>query len=311
MTSKKKASQNGEADLENRKKRKALLKRCGLLALAFLLVFSLTSQGRAFWRELFQVSGFGGTAQAPLAIHVLEVGKADAILIECEGETALLDAGTAVSGEVIVDYMARHRIASLKYAIASHPDNDHIGGMSQVLSEVEAECFLRAPYFSKKYEEVQAILLDQGIPEKILSAGDTINLGSATLQVLGPIKKYEDTNNSSLVIRLEYQGFTALFCGDIEEEAERDLAETYGAEISSKLLKVPHHGSKTSCTDQFLELVEPEYAIVSVGRDQNNLPAESVLKRLSGICDEIYQTDTDGTVIFTFQENRVQVFRNQ
>lgn len=311
MTSKKKDVENGEEVLQNRNKRKTFLRRCCLLAFAFLLVFSLTSQGRAFWKELFRLSKFGGATDAPLAIHVLAVGKADAILIECEGETALLDAGTAVSGEIITDYMARHRMESLNYAIASHPDQDHIGGMSQVLSEMGAECFFRAPCFSEKYEELQAVLRAREIPERILASGDSIALGGATLQILGPLKTYEDTNNSSLVIQLEYQGFTALFCGDMEEEAELDLAGTYGTALSSELLKVPHHGSKTSCTDQFLDFVKPSYAIISVGRDQNNLPAESVLKRLDDVCNEIYQTDIDGTVIFSLQENQIRVFTNQ
>ncbi len=307
----KQESLNKEAVFESRQIRKRFLGRCLLLALAVLLVFSFTSLGRDLWKQLFFLSGFGGKTDAPLAIHVLDVGKADAVVIECEGHAALLDAGTAVSGEMIVDYLKRNRIDSLDYVIASHPDKDHIGGMAQVLTEVKVDQFLRSPYFSEKYEELQSVRQEQSIGETTIVSGDSISLGGATLSVLGPLKEYSDTNNASLVIWLEYQGFSTLFCGDIEEEAELDLAEAYGTALSSDLLKVPHHGSKTSCTDLFLSLVSPRYAVVSVGRDNHNLPAEQVLKKLDLVSEELYQTDTDGTVVFTIQENEVKIFTNQ
>lgn len=276
------------------------------LALAFVLIFSATTQGRRFWKELFRISGFGGETGAPLSIHVLDVGKADAILIECEGHTALLDAGTSLHGEAVVDYMVRNRMEDLEYAIVSHPDKDHIGGMAQVLSEAGAGQFIRSRYHAEKYSEVEAVLREQSISERIVFPGDTLELGGARLIILGPLESYSDTNNASLVFRLEYQDFTALFCGDIEKDAEKDLVKS-GAELSADLLKVPHHGSDTSCAKQFLKAVDPKYAVISVGRDNNSLPKEKILQRLDDICLDVYRTDTDGTVIFTYDENGVHI----
>lgn len=302
---KKKAKGKGRAS-EERKNRRRIAGRLCVLALAFVLVFSATSQGRRFWKGLFRVSGFGGETGAPLSIHVLDVGKADAILIDCEGHTALLDAGTALHGEVVVDYMARNGIEDLEYAIVSHPDKDHIGGMAQVLSEAGAGQFIRSRYHAEKYSEVEAVLREESISERIVFPGDMLELGGAKLKILGPLKSYSDTNNASLVFRLEYGDFSALFCGDIEQDAEKDLVKS-GVELSADLLKVPHHGSKTSCAKQFLKVVDPEYAVISVGRDNNNLPEEKILQRLDDVCLDVYRTDTDGTVVFTYDKTGIHV----
>lgn len=282
------------------------ISRLCVLVLAFLAVLSLTSGGRKFWQNLFQLSGFHPKTDAPLNIHVIDVGKADAILIECEGAVALLDAGTYLNGDTVVDYMSRCGFESLDYVIASHPDKDHIGGMAQVLSEVEAKEFVRSAYHADKYSETEAVLKEKSIPERITSPGDTFILGNAKIEILGPLKSYDDTNNDSLVFMLSYGSFSALFCGDIEEEAENDLIQYYNA-LSADLLKVPHHGSKTSCSEGFLTAVSPKYAVISVGRDNNNLPVESVLRRLDSACLDVYRTDTDGTVIFSYDGEMISV----
>lgn len=278
-----------------------------LAALAVVLALSATEPGLRFWREAFRASGFSGDMDRPLSIHFLDVGKADAIIIVCEGHAALLDAGTAVSGETVSDYLARGGIGSLDYAIASHPDKDHIGGMPQVLSEVETGAFLRSRHFPEEYGEVGEALAENQIPERVVSPGDVLALGGARLEILGPLQAYEETNNASLVIRLDYNGFSALFCGDIEEEAERDLVKS-GACLSADLLKVPHHGSKTSSTKRFLKAVSPQYAVISVGTDRNNLPEESVLKRLEEFCPEVYRTDVDGAVVFGIGNGKTEVW---
>ena len=307
MAARNKDSASKKSEAAIRFERRKLVRQICLCALAVLLVFSCTPPGRQFWQQMFRLAEFGGNVDAPLSIHVLDVGKADAILIECDGHTALLDAGTDVHGETVVDYMFRHDMKSLDYAIVSHPDKDHIGGMAQVLSEVDTSVFVRSPYFKEKYEAVLPVLQEKSIADQVVLPGETILLGEATLRVLAPLEEYEDTNNGSLVIRLEYQGFTALFCGDIEKEAERDLVNAYGESLAADLLKVPHHGSKTSCTNRFLRVVSPQYAVVSVGKDNNNLPSDKILQRLDDYCREVYRTDTDGTLIFTFDGAELQI----
>lgn len=277
-----------------------------VLLILLVLILSATPPGRQLWHRLYGNSDFVSSAEAPLNIHVLDVGKADAILIECEGHSALVDAGTYLHGETVVDYLKRNGFSAVDYAIVTHPDKDHIGGMAQVLSEVSAGTFIWSGYFPEEYAPVRKLLADQAVPERVAASGDVLQLGGAALEILGPLREYEETNDASLVFRLEYQGFAALFCGDIENEAERDLAKS-GADLSADLLKVAHHGSKTSSNRRFLEVVKPRYAVISVGPDKNELPDEKVLTRLFNMGAEIYQTDTDGIVIFSYDGEKVSV----
>ncbi len=282
------------------------MKRLGLLALALLAAVSFTSSGQRFWNQLYRLSGFGGKTEAPFDIHVMDVDKADAILLECEGHAALLDAGTAAHGEAVVDYLIRHGVEKLDYAIVSHPDKDHLGGMEQVLREVPCGQLIRSPYFSEQYKEVKRTADQKGVPIHLATPGNVFELGSAKLRILGPCRPYEDTNDASLVVSLRYRDFSALFCGDIEEGAEQDLVES-GASLKADLLKVPHHGSETSCSESFLKAVDPEYAVVSVGRDRNHLPSEKVMKRLDEICTDVFRTDTDGAVVFLYGKNGLEI----
>ncbi len=291
--------------LELRLRRKKKLQTILLLLLAIIVVLSVTAPGKALWSRLFQISGFSVTSDAPLNIHFIDVGKADAILIECEGHTALLDAGTSAHGDVVVDYMERNGLSGLEYAISSHPDEDHLGGMKQVLSEVRTNMFVRSRWFPARYENVGDQLLKASVPEHITKPGDLLRLGSAELEILGPVREYEDTNNASLVVRLTYRDFTALFCGDMEKVAEKDLLEA-GAMLDADLLKVAHHGSETSSTKKFLKAVSPEYAVISTGPDRNELPDEEVLVRLEKICPNVLRTDTDGCIVFSYDRSGVK-----
>lgn len=290
----------------NRAEIKQKLRRICVVVAAVLVFFSATAPGRSVWKYLSEISGFSVKRTAALSIHVLDVGKADAILIECDGHSALLDAGTVLNGDTAVDYITRCGIENLDYAIVSHPDKDHIGGMAQVLTEVPVENFVRSHYFTASYSGIEDIIKEKSITERTVNAGDKIMLGGAEITVLGPLQVYDDTNNCSLVLLLKYRGFSALFCGDIEEEAETDLLQCYD-DLTVDLLKVAHHGSKTSSSKDFLSAVMPKYAVISVGRDNNKLPTEKVLKRLDNVCLDVYRTDTDGNIIFEYDGNEINV----
>lgn len=283
------------------KKLPSSVRKAGKVLLIVAVLLTLSIPGRRFWRELMCLSGFEIRTDAPLSIHVLDVGKADAILLICEGKTALLDAGTGVSGSEIMDYLGRCRIDRLDYVIASHPDSDHIGGMPRVLGEVNCGELVRSSQFEEEYATVEQARLENSVSLRVVSAGDVIDLGGARLEVLGPVREYEETNNASLVLRLTYGDFTALFCGDIEREAEQDLTDS-GSDLSADLLKVSHHGSDTSSTPMFLNAVRPTWAVISVGRDNNELPKEIVLRRLDKLCTEVYRTDVEGNIIFTYDK---------
>ncbi|MCI9553582.1 MAG: MBL fold metallo-hydrolase [Acutalibacter sp.] len=306
------------ADVTNRafylKKEQKQLKRdkitLGILVCVVVALCALPPV-QTFWKAVcFQGRFSDWTGQKlPLEIHVLDVGKADAILIKSDGYAALLDSGHFLAGYQTTDYLFRHGVESLDYVILSHPDSDHMDGMANVVSEIETGMFLRAelqPEASASFSQLDEILREQNVPQRVLRQGEQFTLGQAEFTVLGPVREYADTNNSSLVLRMDCGGFSALFCGDIEKEAEADLVLS-GQDLSVDLLKVAHHGSSTSSTEEFIRQVAPRCAVVSTGYDRNKLPREEPLACIEAAGARIYRTDTDGDIVFSFDGECVTI----
>ena len=186
----------------------------------------------------------------------------------------------------------------------SHADSDHVGGLTQILREVPAE-----EVVTSMYTELTGLPEDQTV--RTVSAGETVSYGEAEFQVLVPLEDLESTNENSLVYKLCYKEFSMLFCGDIEEKAERLLLDIYGDTLQADVLKVPHHGSASATSDALLEAVQPQYAVISSGEDRNLLPRNETLKRLADHGVEIFRTDenggiailTDGAETKTYTEN--------
>ncbi|MGI6255195.1 MAG: ComEC/Rec2 family competence protein [Acutalibacter sp.] len=295
------------------KKLRARLEKLGLLVVILLVIVCLTPMGQQVVDRLYRLSGFQGPVEtAPLEIHVIDVGKADAMVLRCEGKTALLDAGTYASGDRVVDYLLRMGVKYLDCVIASHPDSDHTGGVAQVLEELPVGELVIYPWpeemlQSLEFQNLEEAAVENSVPVRQVLSGDTLTLGGMELQVLGPLKEYEDSNNCSLVLRMDYEGFSALFCGDIESGAELDLVKS-GADLDVDLLKVPHHGSASSCSQRFLEAVTPKFAVISVGPDNSRLPREETLSRLEEAGAEIYRTDTDGDLVFSWDGEQLSLW---
>lgn len=276
------------------------------LAVAAVLLWSVSGPGRAFWNQMFLRSGFGGSAPDPagLEIHVIDVGKADAILVRCQGHAGLIDTGAGGDGEDVADYLLRHGVKELEFVLLSHNDSDHIGGLPTVLGEL-AVATLYQGELSVEEPSLEGAAMDRALSgwegeRRSLAKGDSFSLGGASFSVLGPCRAYESSNDSSLVLRLEFGEVSALFCGDIEATAELDLVKS-GQELQADLLKVPHHGSATSCSQRFVKAVMPQLAAVSVGPDRNQLPRAEALEQLEAVGAQIYRTDTDGSIVFSSQ----------
>lgn len=276
------------------------------LAVAAVLLWSVSGPGRAFWNQMFLRSGFGGSDPDPagLEIHVIDVGKADAILIRCQGHAGLIDTGAGGDGEDVADYLLRHGVKELEFVLLSHNDSDHIGGLPTVLGELAVDTLYQGE-LSVEEPSLEGAAMDRALSgwegeRRTLARGDSFSLGGASFSVLGPCRAYESSNVSSLVLRLEFGEVSALFCGDIEATAELDLVKS-GQELQADLLKVPHHGSATSCSQRFVKAVMPQLAAVSVGPDRNQLPRAEALEQLEAVGAQIYRTDTDGSIVFSSQ----------
>ncbi len=294
--------------MEQQKDNKKALKGVLLLLLAVGVVVALLPYGAAAsWHKVFGFFGLNDFSAAadrsPMSVHVLEVGKADSIFIECAGKYMLVDGGTTDRGEPIAEYLERRGVRKLDYVVNTHPDEDHIGGLSEIISRFPIGRYL-APEIpeplipsSGEYLSAQAALKQKKLSVTTPKSGDSFFLGDLKVQVLAPVKPGDSTNNNSIVLRLTYGRTSFLLMGDAEKEEESDLIASR-ADLSANVLKVGHHGSSTSTTAALLNAVKPQYAAISVADDTNHLPKDDVLKRLSAAGAQIYRTDISGTLIF-------------
>ena len=288
----------------NRKKR---LRVACIAAAAAVLVFGYTPPGKAMWAALMRAAGLAHfTASLPedaLHVHVIDVGKADAILLESPDANVLVDCGTAEAAEDVLRYLAARGIDRLDAVWISHPDDDHCGGLPAVLQTVPADAVVESPVG----ESISGMTaLPQAVPLRRAAVGERYAYGAMIFEVLGPLQDYAESNNDSTVFRLQYDGFTMLFCGDMEAQAERDLLAG-GAALRADVLKVAHHGSDTSTSAALLEAVQPRYAVISSGEDRSMLPRNAVLQRLHTAGAEIFRTDTDGAVVFSAADGKISV----
>lgn len=241
-------------------------------------------------------------SEAPLSggltVHFLDVGQADAILLECEEEYLLIDGGNREDSQFLVTYLQNQGVEELEAVICTHPHEDHVGGLPGVLAVFPTQA-VYAPtntYASKVYDDFLFYTDQQGLTVTIPAPGDTLELGDAALTVLGPLASYPETNDTSLVIRADFGDTAFLFTGDMEKEAETDLLEA-GASLEADVLKVGHHGSDTSTGYRFLKEVSPDYAVISVGQDNRyGHPHQEPLSRLEQSGAVILRTDQLGTI---------------
>ena len=240
-----------------------------------------------------------GSIESSFEIHFIDVGQADAALIICTGKTMLIDGGNVEDSNLIYSYLKKMGITHLDYVVNTHAHEDHVGGLSGALTAATAGKVL-APvtdYDSKAFRNFAAKAAERKCEITVPRAGDRFSVGDALVTVIGPIKSYEDPNNTSLVLRVVYGSTSFLFTGDMESDAERDLLDA-GANLRATLLKVGHHGSSTSTSYRFLREVAPSYGVISVGTDNEyGHPTETVLSRLRDADVAVYRTDLQGDIL--------------
>lgn len=274
------------------------------------------------------LSGCGVTrqpqAEAPsgeLTIHYIDVGQADCALIQCGGEYALIDGGNREDGSLVVSYLEQQGVQELAAVICTHAHEDHVGGLPAVLA-VYPTAAVYAPtstYSSNIFDKFLYYTDQQGLEVTIPGPGDTLSLGTSTATFLGPVQSYPDPNNTSLVVSWVFGDTRFLFTGDMETEAETDLVDFWGDEnpiLLADVLKVGHHGSNTSTGYRFLNAVQPDYGVISVGKDNSyGHPHAEPLERLGQADVTLLRTDelghilasSDGTAItFTWQNQSAE-----
>ena len=255
-----------------------------------------------------------------LKIYFLDVGQGDAIFIEApNGNQVLIDGGpdnkilSELSG--VVPFYDRE----LDTILATHPHADHITGLIEVLERYDVANVVQAKegYVSPVFERWQRAVKEEETNEVEAIAGKVIDLGNeVTLTVMTPFKSYDgvvlkNPHEANVTTLLQYGSFRALLTGDMEAPLERQLL-LRGRDVSADILKVGHHGSKTSSTEVFLSAVEPEVAFIEVGSgNQYGLPAQEVTSRLEKFGIKYYRTDLDGTVKVISDGESYQIITQQ
>ena len=237
------------------------------------------------------------TAEDRLEVTFIDVGQADSILLENEGQYMLVDAGNNEDGPKLVTYLKGLGITDFSYVVGTHPHEDHIGGLDDIINNFNIKTFYMPDVVTttKTFEEVLDALESKNIALSIPNKNDTFNLGDATVKVLYVGTEEEsDLNDTSIVLKVTYQNVSFLLTGDASTKVEDSLDRK---DLESTVLKVGHHGSSTATNEEFLNLVNPKYAVISVGKNnQYEHPHTTVLNTLASHNITTYRTDEDGTI---------------
>lgn len=235
-----------------------------------------------------------------LKVYYLDVGQGDSTLIRTpKGQHVLIDGGDNSQGENVVKYLKQYGVKELDAVIATHPDADHIGGLDTVLNAIPAKSVYapRVSHTTKTYEDFLFAVKNQKLKIKSAKAGVELPLNGVRAEFLGPVGDYgKDLNAWSAVLKLTYQNTSYLFSGDAERKSEADMVKS-GANLKADVYKVGHHGSDTSSSTEFLQAINPAYAVISAGKDNKyGHPKDVIIKRLKTANVKVYRTDKEGTV---------------
>lgn len=242
-----------------------------------------------------------------LEVYFIDVGQADSILIRNDSHNMLIDAGNNSDGDKLVNYFKSLGIEKFDYVVGTHPHEDHIGGMDDIINNFDIDNYYMPNKITltKTFEDVLDALDSRKLKYTIPSIDDEFSLDDASFKVIYAGDETNDINDSSIVLKLTYKNNTFLFTGDATSNVEKILIDK---DIKSDVLKVAHHGSDYSSTDEFLNKVNPEYAVISVGKDNNyGHPSNDTLKKLNNRSIKLYRTDLNGTIIFTSDGENISV----
>ena len=307
---------------KNRKKRKS---NWLYIAFSVLMLFAIIIFVNEHWlhssfipslSDIYQTLGIVKrpkieVQQDEIAVHFIDVGQADCAVIITPDKTLLIDSGESETASEVIRYLRDFGVERLDYIIGSHPHSDHMGGMAKIMNAFEVGEFIMpeipddmiptASFYSNMLEVIERKEITASYSEN----GRIIELCEGTsLEFFGPVGNvYDDLNNYSVVAKLTSGNISFLFTGDMEKDADRDLLLRW-VDLHADVLKVGHHGSASSSSIEFLSRVDPQYAVISVGIDNDyGHPSEAATKRLKALGCKILTTMMYGDIVFVTDGN--------
>jgi beta-lactamase superfamily II metal-dependent hydrolase len=251
------------------------------------------------------------TINSKLEIHFIDVGQADSILIKSNKQAMLIDAGNNDDADLIKKYLENQNIEDLEYVIGTHPHEDHIGSLDFVINNFDIKNVImpKKATTTKTFEDVVMAIENKNLSITLPKAGDKYKIGEAEFTILSPIKEDygSNLNNYSVGILLVHGENKFIFTGDAEKEVEGDILNTK-INIDADVMKMGHHGSTTSNTEEFLDKISPKIAVITCELDNSyGHPHQEILDTLIKRNVEIYRTDLQGNIIVTSDGKNIEV----
>lgn len=256
-------------------------------------------------------------------VHMIDVGQGDAILVRTDAGDMLIDTGdrTSDSKNNLKKYLSDRNITELEWLVLTHPDADHIGGAVEVFNACRVKRVLlsdRTNSSATYNNTIEAIIesdaevfivetddsldTDESVTATIWRAGQTFSLGEADFKIFGPVKNPTNNNNASVVMRMTFGSSSILFTGDMEDEANNEIADVvsaYGDELRSDILKAGHHGSRNANNEALIAAVDPKIALISCGEGNSyGHPHKETLSLFQKYGVEIHRTDLEGNIVY-------------
>ena len=257
--------------------------------------------------KVFEDSGLRNTQQASadkMYVSFIDVGQGNCTLLRCGGKAILVDSGEVGAAQTVINYIKNLGIDELNCVLVTHPHTDHMGAMTKILYEFKIDDLIMPEIpeeiipTNKTYEKFLTAVSDNAGNVIAAKPGGTYSYGEMKLEIFAPLRDYDNLNDMSAVSRISYGDTSVMFTGDATTTVEKDLLKK-NINYSATVLNVGHHGSKTSSSEAWLRAVNPKYAVICCGVNNDyGHPHSLITKRLEEFGIEYFETDLLGTIVF-------------
>ncbi len=287
-----------------------------LIIIALLIISTVVTNTLLGDENLFETAGLRGdiVTDGKMMVEFIDVGQGDCTLITADDTVILVDGGESGEAQKVINYLKNKNITEIDCCIATHPHTDHIGSLSKVFDEfkivdvIMPEIPEKIIPTTKTYEKFLMSVSQNA--ENVLPAvaGEMHTYGQLKIEILGPVADYDDLNDMSVVSKISFGETSVMLTGDAETPSEEDMLKNTYLDYSAVLLKVGHHGSKTSTSEAWLQAVNPQYAVISCGKNNDyNHPHKQLTKRLDKYNVEYYRTDLLGDIVFESDGKEINI----